>query len=1841
MYTQQKRFSFLVVLLLVLSNLLYQPAGARSAPAAGTDYPAVPGRIIVKFRPDVQLARDRYGALHTGRAALDRLLASPDVRTARPLVNRRDPKDSIGLGRIYRLDLAPSADTAALIAALATDPSVEYAEPDYIARAAAIPNDPLFPQQWGLTKINAPAAWDVVTGTQTVVIAIVDSGIDLTHPDLAGKLWVNPGEIPGNGLDDDNNGYVDDVNGWNFVHGTNNISDGNGHGTQVAGVAAAAADDGVGIAGLCWNCRIMPVRVMADSGVSNYSDIAAGVTYAADKGARVINLSLGGYAYSNALRDAVNYAISKGAVVVGGAGNDNVATPFYPAAYENVIAVAATDADDHKATFSNYGTWVDLSAPGAVITTTFLGGDWGPANGTSLSAPFVSGVAALVLSRWPDWTPAMVRNQLLQTADPIDALNPAYAGLSGAGRVNAAAALQEPHPVLTIAGTSVDGDPLGRPTPGVTTTLAVTLRNAWADAAGVSGVLSTADPYVTVLTGTASYGDIPAGATATHTPLFQFTTRPDTPYSYPILFTLAVTANGGAYTATLPFTITMRSSDEHFCGTIAENMTWTRDKTYILDCNVGIAPGYTLTIQPGTVVRVNGNWNLNVGGTLIADGTAAQPIRFMPHTPGGSWGRILFDAPSADAQATDDGAYLGGNLLRHVRIEGATQGISCTNATPYLDHVTLTGGGMNCARELTPLWLQDSDLTGDVAVSRGEVGFYDTPGSAHGVAVSGPYAYVADGGAGLRVIDISDPAHPTGVGFYDTPGWAYGVAVSGTYAYVADHESGLRVIDVSDPAHPTGVGFYDTPGYAFGVAVSGTYAYVADWASDLRVIDISDPAHPTEVGFYDTPGVAWGVAVSGPYAYVADWDSGLRVIDISDPAHPTGVGFYDTPGYALGVAVSGPYAYVADYDKGLRVIDISDPAHPTGVGFYGTPGVAWGVAVSGPYAYVADGGAGLRVINVSDPAHPTEVGFYDTPGFAQGVAVSGLYAYVADGGAGLGIYYYTGRSAFVVRSTVRGGLSLPHNSDVLTSTVSGSISMGFGSRVQNTTAGGGISISGTGTVADSRAGGSISLGSGTVANSRASGGIAISGNGIVRNNIVTGPITLRSGSVLSNTVTGGGITLSGGGTIQGNSVENAPDWGLSAGAGSVVVGNRLVSNANGIQALTGTVRYNLIANTPGVGLQLGGSATAEHNTFTGIGGSAVKIVGGTAVTLTGNNFEFNPGAYDVEDRVPKTALPTVDARNNWWGTTSSAAIRQRIWDFNDDYTLGTVLYAPVLTAPDTIAPAYVRAVTLTPESPVGIQTVAFDVLFSREMDTDVNPSMVFGDREWAWVFCAEEGQFCAFSGTKEVRYGANGFYVYQIHTDGVMCSNWVFGDPIYGVPKQCHYRTVEPPLSYSIENNPQWLAPNRYRATYDFSTLVPRGAYTLTVSGARIPETMGSGTLIIPVPAGGMEIAPNSAYTFTVDYAGYINDTTPPPAPTVTACAAATPDTIAAEWSAYDPESAIDRYQYAIGLVPGGAEVINWTVTPLTATTRTSLTLLVGETYYFSVRARNEAGLWSTAGSVGVVAGAGTCASTEPAPEVDFTASPRSGVAPLEVHFTSIVTGAVTTYAWDFGDGGTGAEPNPTHTYTTPGTYTVTLTVSGPGGSDTETKANYITVAYPPPQADFTASPRSGVAPLEVHFTSTVTGAVTAYAWDFGDGGTSAEPNPTHTYTTPGTYTVTLTVTGPGGSDTETKVGYITVAYPPPQADFTASPRSGVAPLEVHFTSTVTGVVTAYAWDFGDGGTSAEPNPTHTYQRAGSFGVTLVVTGPGGTAQVVKPGYITVNPPTAYQVYLPLVLRNR
>ena len=248
------------------------------------------------------------------------------------------------------------------------------------------------------------------------------------------------------------------------------------------------------------------------------------------------------------------------------------------------------------------------------------------------------------------------------------------------------------------------------------------------------------------------------------------------------------------------------------------------------------------------------------------------------------------------------------------------------------------------------------------------------------------------------------------------------------------------------------------------------------------------------------------------------------------------------------------------------------------------------------------------------------------------------------------------------------------------------------------------------------------------------------------------------------------------------------------------------------------------------------------------------------------------------------------------------------------------------------------------------------------------------------------------------------------------------------------------------------------------------------------------------------------------------------------------------------------------------------------------------------------------------------------APVAAFGAAPTSGNAPLTVQFTNASSGLVTSWAWDFGDGGTSSAASPAHVYTTPGTFNVTLIASGLGGSDGETKPGLITALPPVPVADFAAAPTTGTAPLTVQFTNATSGLATSWVWDFGDGATSSSASPTHVYAAPGTFTVSLTATGPGGSDGESKPGLVTVVPPAPAAAFGAAPTSGVAPLTVQFTDASTGAVTSWAWDFGDGTTASAASPGHVYATPGTFSVSLRATGPGGSDDEIHVDLVHVSP---------------
>ena len=318
----------------------------------------------------------------------------------------------------------------------AANVNVASFERDAVDQVKAVPGDPQYSQLWGMNAINAPDAWNISTGSSSVVVAVIDTGVDYTHRDLAANIWTNPGEIAGNGIDDDHNGFVDDVHGYDFVNNDGDPMDDNSHGTHVSGTIAAVGDNGQGVAGVNWSSSIMALKFLDSDGTGYLSDAIRAVNYATmmrtqyGVNVRVMNNSWGGGEYSAALESAIRASGDAGILFVAAAGNNatnNDASPQYPANYtpSNVISVAAVDQNDRLASFSCYGpTTVDIAAPGVSIYSTIPGNRYAIYSGTSMATPFVSGVAALGWAVDPTAAVAEVRNAILGGADHV-------AGLSG------------------------------------------------------------------------------------------------------------------------------------------------------------------------------------------------------------------------------------------------------------------------------------------------------------------------------------------------------------------------------------------------------------------------------------------------------------------------------------------------------------------------------------------------------------------------------------------------------------------------------------------------------------------------------------------------------------------------------------------------------------------------------------------------------------------------------------------------------------------------------------------------------------------------------------------------------------------------------------------------------------------------------------------------------------------------------------------------------------------------------------------------------------------------------------------------------------------------------------------------------------------------------------------------------------------------------------------------------------------------------------------------------------------------------------------------------------------
>jgi len=609
------------------------------------------GRIIVKLDPSTSIE------------SISAFLSALSVTNIQPAFTdamARRSKGNVDLSRFYYINYLSPVDAFAAAEELSALPQVEYAEPPFIypldETSIFTPNDPSFGSQWGLTKIQAPLAWDITQGDTTVVIAIVDSGVETGHPDLAANIWSNPGEtgLDGssndkrfNNIDDDGNGYVDDWRGWDFGgadynnvvpdNNPNPTGSNNAHGTHVAGIASAATNNGVGVAGVGFKCRLLPVKTSADNDTRAPGGLGyiiagyEGVAYAAFMGADVMNMSWGGSGGSQFEQDIVNYASQQGTLIVAAAGNENSSSPHYPSSYANVISVAATNSSDIRSSFSNYGVDVDVCAPGSSILSTVYQSTYSVWDGTSMASPFVAGLAGLVKSVHQGYTGLQLGELVRMTCDNIDGINPSYAGLLGRGRINANRAVSEsPSAVRAknfVMRDSIGGNNNGNPEPNETIDLYFTFTNYLSPTSSASVSLTTTATGLTVTNGAFNVG---------------------------VLGTLDTIRN----TAT-PFRIALS-------GTVAPGLIATLKLT-MNDGSQSDIQFFTLVINP-----TYQNHNINQVTVTMTNNGRIGYNNFPTNTQG-----IGFLYPSGGANQLFEGGLIIGNsatkLLSNVRNPGGTQ----------------------------------------------------------------------------------------------------------------------------------------------------------------------------------------------------------------------------------------------------------------------------------------------------------------------------------------------------------------------------------------------------------------------------------------------------------------------------------------------------------------------------------------------------------------------------------------------------------------------------------------------------------------------------------------------------------------------------------------------------------------------------------------------------------------------------------------------------------------------------------------------------------------------------------------------------------------------------------------------------------------------------------------------------------------------------------------------------------------------------------------------------------------------------------------------------------------
>jgi serine protease len=550
----------------------------------------------------------------------------------------------VDLSLIYELQYASNADLIKSINSIINSGIVEYAEPKFIPTVSFIPNDPQLGNQSFLGKIQAYDAWDIVQGDTNTVIGITDTGSDMDHPDLVNKIKLNYAD-PINGIDDDGDGFVDNYRGWDVGESDNNPQVGNcgtcSHGSHVSGCAAAQTDNNIGVASPGYKCMYLPVKIANASG--SLTKAYEGIVYAADHGCQIINCSWGGQGGGTYGQDIVDYAtINKNSLVVVAAGNNASNLNFYPAAYNYALCVAATNINDSKANFSNYGGYIDICAPGSGIFSTYFDNAYSSQSGTSMASPIVAGCAGIVKSYFPSYNAQQIGEQLRVTADNIYNIpsNATYLNQLGSGRVNLFSAVTLNSVSVRVNNINIVDNNDNILVVNDTMRITGNIINYLDPTTNLILTLTTTSPYVTILDGSTTVGAMSTLSTTNNlSDPFTVKINPNAPQNAVVAFKLLI--QDGSYNDFQLFNATVNV--DYLNITINEVITTNTSNgglcynSQAQTDGLGFSyPGDTsLTYEAGFMVGINGNVSDNVRGTATTNDDDFAAINVIQkHEPG-------------------------------------------------------------------------------------------------------------------------------------------------------------------------------------------------------------------------------------------------------------------------------------------------------------------------------------------------------------------------------------------------------------------------------------------------------------------------------------------------------------------------------------------------------------------------------------------------------------------------------------------------------------------------------------------------------------------------------------------------------------------------------------------------------------------------------------------------------------------------------------------------------------------------------------------------------------------------------------------------------------------------------------------------------------------------------------------------------------------------------------------------------------------------------------------------------------------------------------------------------